>query len=159
METGYAKILEQVGEKVTIQVAHDFSPTDFFKNRDGLYVDSDFKTRILNKIPSDTPDRECSLLPWKLLMSANDATIESALPEKHIFSESDVSVIIADLIGKQPEGSDGILLNDGSWNLFYTPEFVVGVGWISDSRYWFVSAWFRRGSVWREGGRVFAPAN
>lgn len=158
MEIGYVKILEQVGEKVHIETTGELIPSDFFKSKDGLYVDSDFTSRILSKT-SIVPARDYSVQPWKLLSPANDATIESALPEQHTFDESAVSAIIADLISKQPEGAEGALANDGSWNLFYTPEFVVYVFWYSYSRHWRVGAWDRYDDAWDGGYRVFTPAN
>lgn len=45
---------------------------------------------------------------------------------------------------------------NGYSNLFYFPQFVVGVRW-SDGD-WDVYAWYRDGSVWLGNYRVFSPA-
>lgn len=158
METGYAKILDTVQDKITVETPKDFKPDEFFKSGDNLYVSSDFTNSVVKK--SAEPFAESrDVSSWKLLVSANDATIESALQEEHIFSENEVSAILASLISKQLKGEDGTLLNDGSWNLFYTPEFVVCVRWDSASRRWRVNAWGRDDGAWGGGFRVFAPAN
>lgn len=45
---------------------------------------------------------------------------------------------------------------DGWANIFYTPEFVVGVCW--DGGYWSVGTWRRLDGVWYGRSRVFSPA-
>lgn len=159
MEIGYAKILEITKEKIPVRMEGEFIPSVFFKTDKGLYVDSDFTSRIVNKASSVDADTEYEITSLNLRLSANDATIESALPEKHIFSETEVSAIVGNLIENQPEGKEGTLLNDGSWNIFYTPDFVVSVRWNSSSSHWFVLAWRRGDDVWHGGYRVFSPAN
>lgn len=159
MEIGYAKILEITKEKIPVRMEGEFIPSVFFKTDKGLYVDSDFTSRIVNKASSVDADTEYEITSLNLRLSANDATIESALPEKHIFSETEVSAIVGNLIENQPEGKEGTLLNDGSWNIFYTPDFVVSVDWHSNSSDWYVRAWYRDGDDWSGGLRVFSPAN
>lgn len=159
MEIGYAKILEITKEKIPVRMEGEFIPSVFFKTDKGLYVDSDFTSRIVNKASSVDADTEYEITSLNLRLSANDATIESALPEKHIFSETEVSAIVGNLIENQPEGKEGTLLNDGSWNIFYTPDFVVHVHWSSYSSRWYVDAWHRHDGGWDEGSRVFSPAN
>ena len=151
MEHGYAKILEKGSSNVKVEIAQEFLPKDFFQSRDGLYVTSDFQNRIVEKASAVPAGSEYTTTPWDLILAANDATIESALPETHIFSESDVCAIIADLISKQPKGEEGALMIDGSWNLFYTPDFVVYVRWGARARRWLVDAWHRDDDVW-DGG-------
>lgn len=46
---------------------------------------------------------------------------------------------------------------DGYWNLFYLPECVVVVYWLSVYRGWRVGAWPRVGNQWNEDKRVFSP--
>lgn len=159
MEIGYAKILEITKEKIPVRMEGEFIPSVFFKTDKGLYVDSDFTSRIVNKASSVDADTEYEITSLNLRLSANDATIESALPEKHIFSETEVSAIVGNLIENQPEGKEGTLLNDGSWNIFYTPDFVVLVRWDSGSSRWDVGTWYRHDGGWGGGSRVFSPAN
>lgn len=152
------KVLEAVENKLSIETSSEIKPQDFFQSREGLYVWSDFNERILEKALSVAAGTKYELAPFKLLESSSDETIESALPKAHIFSESDVCAIIAELISKQPKGEDGSLDNSGNWNLFYTPTFVVCVHWYSVGGFWRVSTWHRDGLVWDADTRVFSPA-
>lgn len=147
-------VLEQKEKKIDISIK-EFDPQEFFKNGDGLYVYSDFKERILSKAEK-VPSLEKALTSYDLTKNANDAAIEADLPKDHLFSESEVCAIVADLIGKQPKGEEGILLNSGYANLFYTPSFVVHVD--GDGAGWNVDAWSRRDSGRDAGSRVFSPA-
>lgn len=147
-------VLEHKEKKIDISVK-EFDPQEFFKNGDGLYVYSDFKERILSKAEK-VPSLEKALTSYALTKNANDAAIESDLPKDHFFSESEVCAIVADLIDKQPKGEEGVLLNNGYANLFYTPSFVVGVRW--DGAEWGVYTWHRDAYGWDANDRVFAPA-
>ena len=92
---------------------------------------------------------ECPLPTFqKLPRNMNDAEIESEL--KPGFCE--LGDILAFLDNAPDECKDGYA------NLFYTPSFVVSVGWSSFGRGWGVSAWGRGGAGWRGGMRVFSPA-
>lgn len=147
--------LELIEKKVEVKgSSKDFA--DFFKSRKGLWVSSDFKTRILEKAAEKGIDMPVA--SYKLVKDATDEEIEAALPKKHIFSESEVCTVIAGLIENQPKGEKGILLNDGWYNLFYTPSFVVLVRWRSDDGEWRVCAWGRVGGDWGADCRVFYPA-
>lgn len=152
------KVLEAVENKLSIETSSEIKPQDFFQSREGLYVWSDFNERILEKALSVAAGTKYELAPFKLLESSSDETIESALPKAHIFSESDVCAIIAELISKQPKGEDGSLDNSGNWNLFYTPTFVVSVRWRSGGGFWNVRTWVRGRIGWYADGRVFSPA-
>lgn len=151
------KVFERKDDSV-VKIAAAVVPAQFFKTGEGIFVDSDFAERITSKTDAVETGTEYKLTAGDLLMAANDATIELALPENHIFSETDVCSIIADLITKQSEGKEGVLKNDGSLNLFYTPTFVVGVRWDSFRRGWLVGVWGRGDGAWREDERVFSPA-
>lgn len=152
------KVLEPVENKLSIETSSEIKPQDFFQSREGLYVWSDFNERILEKALSVAAGTKYELASFKLLESSSDETIESALPKVHIFSESDACAIIAELISKQSKGEEGTLLNNGYFNIFYTPTFVVGVVWGSDGGSWRVDAWVRDNVVWYAGTRVFSPA-
>lgn len=151
-------VLEEVGEKIGIEVPKDFDPKKFFKTRKGLYVWSDFKERILDKAPDVSGWPVISVDSFKLKESANDEEIEKSLLEKHIFSESEVCAAIADLIQKQSKGEEGVLQNNGYANLFYTKDFVVRVYWRVFHGEWNVDAWDRGDDHWDGSCRVFSPA-
>lgn len=151
------KILESITEKIPVEVTAEFNPQEFFRDREGLFVYSSFKEHILEKASIVSAGTKFELSSFKLIRSAEDEEIEKELPEKHIFSESDVCAIIAELISKQPKGEEGELLNTGYWNLFYTESFVVDVSWRDGE--WYVSAWDRDSYGWSDGSRVFSPAN
>lgn len=151
------KILESITEKIPVEVTAEFNPQEFFKDREGLFVYSSFNERILEKASIVSAGTKFELSSFKLTKSAEDEEIEKELPEKHIFSESDVCAIIAELISKQPKGEEGTLLNTGYWNLFYTESFVVYVGWRDDE--WCARAWTRGDFAWVDGRSIFSPAN
>lgn len=149
------KVLESVKTNIALKVSKDFDPKEYFKDRAGLSVWSSFEERILSKASAIKKGASFNIESFKLLAYANDKKIEADLPKKHIFSESDVCAIIAKLIDKQPEGKKGVLDTD-YWNLFYTPSFVVHVGWCGSD--WGVYAWYRLECGWVAGTRVFSPA-
>lgn len=150
------KILESMGEKVLIKTLKEFDPKEYFKDKDNLFVWSDFSERISSKAPIVATEQEINVVSFKLLERATDEEIEKSLPEKHIFSESEVCAIVAGLIDKQPKGEDGLLENNGYANLFYIASFVVRVYW-RGSR-WYVHTWGRGGNRWLAERRVFSPA-
>lgn len=151
------ELLEVVEKKVIITSDTEFDPKEYFKDREGLYVSSNFDERILSKAEKFDTEQKFSIAYFKLTKNADDATIEAQLPEQHIFTESEVCAIIANLIDKQSKGEEGILDNDSrNWNLFYTPSFVVGVDW--GGSFWVLGAWDRRGNTWVGGERVCSPA-
>lgn len=143
---------------ITVKVESDINPKEFFQDREGLMVWDDFKPRILDKAEPTKAGAEFKLMSADFAKNLLDEEIESALPKEHLFSETEVSALVASLISKQPKGEDGMLLNNGYANLFYTPAFVVGVGWGSGSSGWGVGTWLRDHYGWSEGVRVFSPA-
>lgn len=152
-----AKILEPVETKIDLKVAKSFDPKKYFKDGKDLWVSSSFEERIRDKAPTVATAQSFELSSFILLKNSSDKDIEAALPEKHIFSESEVCAVVAALIDKQPKGKEGTLLNNGYANLFYTSSFVVSVVWYSDSGRWSVISWDRDYS-WGADGRVFSPA-
>lgn len=157
MERGYitTQIVKELDTDIKFSVAEPVDPQDFFKNRRGLWVSSDFESRILADAKT-VAAFDFKMESLELTQDATDAQIEESLEHKNIFKESDVCAIIAHLISQQPKGEKGILLEDGKWNLFYTASFVVYVGWYGDE--WSVGAWDRVDGRWGRGLRVFSPA-
>ncbi len=154
-EIGYAKVqvLKRKHEPLAL-VNEKIDPKEFFETREELYVSSSFSENILPK--ASLNEDALKLQTFELVRDATDDLIELALPEEHIFSESEVCALIIALIKAQKPKEEGVLLNTGYWNLFYTPSFVVDV--YRDGGEWFVSAWERDGREWRAGRRVFSPA-
>lgn len=150
-------ILETKEKSISIEVKKNFDPKKFFVNRKGLYIWSSFTERIVSKAESTKKGFKFSVDSFDLVKNAIDKKIESALAENHLWDESDVAVIVAELIEKQSNGQEGTLLNNGYANLFYTGAFVVVVGW--DGGEWGVGAWDRGDGGWGAGRRVFSPAN
>ena len=149
------KIIKSVDKKIVVKLKK-FDPTEFFKNREGLYVWSSFKDNILDKAKTIEKESEFKISSYDLVKFGNDEEIEKELPEKHLFSETDVCALIASLIEKQPKGEEGTLQNNGYANLFYTSSHVVVVRWSGGE--WSVYDWYRRDGRWGGGPRVFAPA-
>lgn len=149
-------ILKSVGKGMSITLKEKHSPKKFFKTGDGLYVWSSFDTNILKKAKETKAGAKFKLASHDLIERSTDEQIEHALPPRHIFSETDVCAVIADLISQQPKGKKGALINNGYANLFYTPSHVVGVHWCDGG--WGVVVWGRDGVGWSGGGRVFSPA-
>lgn len=145
-------------KQFTIPASAVRDPQEFFVSRNGLYVSSDFRERILDKAKVINPAQGANLTSYELKERADDQKIEANLPESHFFSESQVCAVIAELISRQSKGEEGILQNNGYSNLFYTASFVVYVYWDSYSGKWCVGAWPRHGRAWYSGGRVFSPA-
>lgn len=152
-------ILSPIAKAISIKIAAQHTPPEYFMNREGLYVWSDFKSRIVEKAFSTKPGASFKLKSFKLNKDAVDEKIELSLPKKHLFSETEVCAIIAELVSKQSKGEEGVLLNNGYANLFYTKIFVVSVYWVSGGRRWSVDAWQRGDVRWCGGARVFSPAH
>jgi hypothetical protein len=152
------ELLKVVDKKVSLKIEKEFDPKDYFKTGKGLYIWSDFQERILSKVESVKAGTSLSVSSFDLKEDAVDEKIEDSLPEKHVFTESEVCAVIAELIRMQPKGEKGLLLNNGYANLFYTPAFVVGVRWSGFGGEWGVRAWFRGDDGWHAHDRIFSPA-
>lgn len=152
------KVLKTIIEKQSLEVIEPINPKEFFQDRKGLFVWSSFKEKVVSKAEPVEKDLKLDFSSFKLLENSDDEEIEKSLPEQHLFTETELSALIATLIKAQSKGEEGVLLNDGHWNLFYTPSCVVSVDWSRFSGYWFVDAWDRDGYVWGAVRRVFSPA-
>lgn len=149
------KVLKENGKMIPADTSSRHDPQGFFRNREGLYIWSSFESRVLSK--ADSTEKETVVIDsYDLIRNASDKTIENELPEKHIFTETEVCALIAGLISHQAAGEEGTLLTNGYSNIFYTPSCVVGVHRVGGG--WHVRAWGRGGRGWRAGYRVFSPA-
>lgn len=149
-------VLKSLKKKIAVVNKEKHVPSEYFKTRKGLFVWSSFKESILDKAKDTKAGAKFSLASFTLSKRANDEEIEKSLPKKHLFKETNVCAIVANLIEKQSKGEEGVLLNNGYANLFYTSFLVVFVRWDGDE--WDVDDWGRGGGAWGGGRRVFAPA-
>ena len=150
------KEIKSVEKEIPVVMKEKHVPSEFFKDREGLFVYSGFEENIRDKAEPTEAGKEFKIASFDLAEDANDAEIEEALPKDYLFLETDVCAIIAGLIEKQAKGEEGTLLNNGYVNLFYTPSRVVYVRWRAGE--WLVGAWYRGVSSWYAGYRVFSPA-
>lgn len=146
------KIVEKAIEFKTSE-AHD--PKKFYQDRKGLYVGYGFSERIVEKAEPVQSGTEYKVSSLELVKNAPDEKIEADLGEGHLFEDSAVCALIAEMISKQPTGEEGALLTNGDFNLFYTASCVVGVYWGGGG--WSVRDWGRGVSAWNAGFRVFSP--
>lgn len=132
-------------------------PASFFRSRDGLYVWDGFIDALRNAKPAEA-GTTFRVNVDELGETLTDEEIENGLPKSHLWDESALCAVIAEMISKQSEGGEGDLLNNGYANLFYTFSCVVFV-WYAVDRRWHVHAWERDAHRWHAGRRVFSPAN
>lgn len=146
--------------RADIVVKEQRSPRSFFKDRPGLWVSGGFRDNVAARAEAvdvgTTFGVDCHEITAE--NGATDEQIETALGDRHLFNETQVSAIIAEMITAQEADKAGALLNNGSANLFYTSGLVVDVGWRAVDRKWGVYAW-ERDDRWLRGCRVFAPSN
>jgi len=93
-----------------------------------------------------------------------DRKIRKELLPDHVFGDAGALCSnLAALLLKQDEGKDGLLLNDGSNNLFYVVGVqqrivVIGIR-CRRGKEWYVGAWPRGANLWRQGSRIFEPVH
>lgn len=146
-------------EPVSLTLVERHNPDAYYRNRSGLYVWDDFRSRVVTKAKPVEKGMAIDAEVYELGRDATDKEIEDALPKNHLFDESTLCAIVAELVDKQPGGKAGDLENTGRVNLFYTSSCVVFVYWSASVAGWYVSTWHRDGRRWRAGRRVFSPAN
>mgnify|MGYP001618738111 CR=1 FL=1 len=141
---------------VEVALTKPHNPDEFFQTRTGLYVYDNFGTRVVAKARLTTAASRARLKRFELGQNMTDEQIEMELGPNHNFSDDEVCWVIAEMIGKQPDGEAGELLNNGYANLFYTSSCVVDVRWNADDRYWRVRTWYRGDDTWFAGARAFS---
>lgn len=149
---------------VTITLEKEHRPDEFYQNRQGLWVSDSFKQLVVVKAQPTGAGMSFKLKLRPLGRNAIDREIEEELEEmlgkgKHLFDETQVSVMFACLIEGQPNGEGGPLLNNGYANLCYLPSSVVLVSWHSGHHEWHVSTWERDDIRWDAGSQVFSLGN
>lgn len=147
------------GKLFTLTLVERHDPDEYYQTRSGLYVWGDFRSRVVAHAKPVESGMVFKVKSFDLMAGLTDEKIEVLLLKEHLFGDDQLCAIIAKLIAKQPNGEEGVLLNNGCANLFYTGSDVVRVYWHSDSREWDVDAWRRGAYGWVAGRRVFSPAN
>lgn len=148
-------ILSLVSDKIASDAIKTFDSHAFYKMRDGLWIGDFFRDNVLTKAAPVKQVPATVLKSFELTKNAYDREITPCLPQNYEFDVSEALARIAQMIEKQPGGSEGDLLNNGYSNLFYVPGFVVLVRWGADYRTWYVGAWGLDGLRWSAGYRVF----
>lgn len=157
MKKGHIEIqvLKEVDPSIKLTIEKPVDPKGFFVDREGLYVYSGFEERVLEKSEAVKVGAEYAIESLDLVDDSTDKQIELALGNKNLFEVNDACAIVADLIERQKNGEDGLLLTNGYANLFYTSACVVYVRWRGSG--WRVGTWERDGIGWVAGLRVFSP--
>ena len=149
-------VLSLVNPSVGYAATDDSNPAEYYQTRPGLWVSGDFE-RLVRSKASRVSVAAATGKSYDLTKPANDRTIEDELGEGHQFeSESELCAYLAQMIDKQPNGSESDLQNNGYWNLFYLRGCVVGVRWGAGDREWDVYAWQLVGVEWGAGSRAFS---
>ncbi len=139
---------EVLGAPLTKQ----FVPTEFFKNRQGLYLWNDMQRVLKNAKIIEPTQGAAKFRSFDLVKNARDREIKAELSENH-----EVELWqIAQLIDAQTDGEDGPLLTNGYANIFYVAGYAVSVHWDADYREWDAGGWGLDGGGWGAGDRVFS---
>ncbi|MEK9185680.1 MAG: hypothetical protein AAB863_02790 [Patescibacteria group bacterium] len=141
---------------VTLAERHD--PDAFYWTRSGLYVWDDFRSKIVSGARPSEAGAIFKIERFDLTRQLGDEEIERALPKSHLFGDDAVCALVASLITRQPNGEEGVLLNNGYANLFYTSSCVVYAHWSAGGRGWDIHTWGRCDFRWIADGRAFSPA-
>lgn len=145
--------------RITITISETRDPDGWYRTREGLWVWDGFRSRIVSRAKPVAEGTTYSVDVWKIGENLTNEQIEAALPKSHLFEESVVSAILAEMISSQPNGAIGHLENTGRANLLYTPSSVVLGFWFGDGAEWDALAYDRGDRRWDAGGLVFSPAN
>jgi hypothetical protein len=135
---------------VTISATRD--PDTYYQTREGLRVYDGFRNLVAARAKPVDTGTVFKVNEDELGQAMTDAQIEAGLPKNHLFDESAVSAIVAELVesGK---------LDKNCLYLLYTSSCVVRLLWDDGDRAWYVNAWRRDGYGWYAGLRVLSPAN
>src|SRR3989344_7122529 len=143
---------------VAVKLTERHDPDSFYQTRSGLWVYDGFRNMVVAKAQPTEAGTVFKLDHALLNKNMKDEQIEASLPKNHLFDESVLCTIIAQMIAEQHKGKEGKLLNKGYANLFYTSSCVVDVSWRADYRKWNVNTWERDDYEWGAGRQVFSPA-
>ncbi|MDB5237179.1 MAG: hypothetical protein JWL88_281 [Parcubacteria group bacterium] len=151
-------VLKPVNDNVQVAAVAAYDPSGF-KTRQGLWVSSEFHSRVGSKAKPVENLGAITLSSFDLTKNAYDKAIKAdpVMPANHVFtSESEFVAYLDQMVSKQSNGEEGDLLNNGYWNIFYVARCVVRVGWFSGVREWHVNSWCLDDVYWDAGYRVFS---
>ncbi len=156
------KFLELIAGNIAINTAA--FPKDSFFSKNGpvkLYFGDNFSNWILAAMPDVIPAFEGTLLKTRLTKYMYDSEILDELGHPEPFTISEFSAIVRELLQKQPNGEDGILLNNGYANIFFVQledarVVAVRVLWGSGRRAWSLIAPGLDDGRWSDGRCVFS---
>jgi hypothetical protein len=120
--------------------------------REGLWVYDGFRRLIVTNAKPVDAGAIFKVNEDELRECMTNAQIEAGLRKYHLFDESAVSAIIAELIESDK-------LDKHCFYILYTEACVVRVTWFRVYRKWVVNAWERQDFEWCAGRRVLSPAN
>lgn len=127
---------------VSVSSAERFVASEFFttENPDVKFYDfgSNFRDNFLTRIEKNIPAAELAV--DQLVRASLDAPILAELGDR---AETALAYL-AELLKKQPNGEDGILLTNGYANVFYIGDWAVGACWCA-------------GDGWRVNARPVGP--
>lgn len=149
-------------EPLEVVIKENHSPDQFYRTRAGLYVWESFRRIVVTSAKPTEAGTKYQIVPRIMLRGASDKEVEDEMGGKkrlHLFTETEVSAIIAQLIACQAKGEQGPLLNNDYANLFFLDSCIVDVGWGSNYREWLVSTRQRGARRWSKGDQVFSPRN
>jgi hypothetical protein len=153
------KRLIRIGER-SIEITRKRDPAEFYRNRAGLWVSNDFQRLVVAKATPVDAGAIFKITCDTLAEDFFDLSLEEDLPTDHLFDESGVSAIVAEMISRQQDVvQEGDLIGNGRCNLFYLSSGFVYVYWDGDRRRWRVNSRERDGVRWGRGGHVFSPAD
>ena len=139
---------------ITVALTKPHDPDAFYQMGAGLYVYRDFRDRIVQKAKPTRSVPPIRLHRFVLERIARHENIEAELGPHHVFTETEVCWIVAEMIGKQKHGAPGDLDNTIESNLFYTPSWVVDVRW--GPRGWSTNALRRDDTILSAGLSAFS---
>ncbi len=126
-----------------------------------LYFGDSFADWVLKEIPETIEAFQGNLMKTQLTEYMYDSAILNELGQPRPFTAGEFAVIIRDLLTRQPNGEDGILLTNGYANIFYirledSRVVAVRVRWGSGFRVWDLNAIGLDDDRWDDGSCVFS---
>ena len=132
-------------------------PAEFWRDTDeapARRVWGTFATTVVARAKPREPSSVVKV-PYANLSRATTVRDILAYPGVGDFDPTNLSALIAEMIGQQPNGEAGNLLNDGRGNLFPCGSVLVSVYWDDIYRDWSVDDWLPDDEV-LAGRRVFS---
>ena len=133
-------------------------PTEFWRDTDeapARRVGGTFATTVVARAKPREPSSVVKV-PYANLSRATTVRDILAYPGVGDFDPTDLSALIAEMIGQQPNGETGDLLNDGRANLFPCVSVLIDVYWHVIFRVWLVGDWCPDDGVGAARSRVFS---